>query len=386
MDIIPQFPTLESGDPDIDLFGQREYLTDYDVYQAFLEIAVARTASEIGYLHRYNADTQEIRLSVWSEQVFSQCTTAFDNHYPLKSAGVWADSIRTGKTITHNDYAGLADKQGLPEGHFAVHRHMSATAEVEGKPVAVLGVGNKREPYTDADRQLLETLLTMGWPVVENRCAERHHRERVRRELAQHSDMQEVMFSLLHAVGRAAELRDRYTSRHQSNVAYLCDAIGVHLGLTDDRRFGLRLGASIHDIGKIGVPADILNTPRKLTRPEFELIKSHPMTGAAIFSTVKTPWPLQAMIRQHHERMDGSGYPDGLKREQICLEARIIAVADTFDAISSHRPYRRAMGKQAAMAVLRDGRGHLYDPYAVDALEIILTTDPLLSGSSMYRG
>jgi HD-GYP domain-containing protein (c-di-GMP phosphodiesterase class II) len=317
--------------------------------------------------------------------VFSQCTAEHDKHYSLKSAGVWADSIRTGETVTHNNYAELTDKQGLPEGHFEVTRHMSATVKVAGKPVAVLGVGNKHGAYTAEDRELLENLLDVGWPVVENRCAERHSRERLRKQLAESTDLHEVMFSLLHSIGRAVELRDRYTSRHQSNVAYVCDAIGLQLDLADDRRFGLRLGASIHDIGKIGVPADILNTPRKLTPAEYELIKTHPETGAAIFSTVKTPWPLQEMIRQHHERMDGSGYPNGLTRKDICLEARIIAVADTFDAISSHRPYRGAMGKDVAMEVLRKGRGNHFDPYAVDALEFVLGIDPLLSGTSMYR-
>ncbi len=385
MDIIPQFPTLDSPDPEVARYGRREYLTDADVLQAFLELAVARTGSEIGYLHLFDEDAQEIKLNVWSSKVFDHCTTSHDTHYPLKDAGIWADSIRTRKTVTHNDYLHDPGAKGLPEGHMPLVRHMSASAEEGGKILGIVGVGNKPADYSDTDRQLLEQLIEVGWPVVENRLAERRSREAIRHRIYESQDTQEVMFSLIHAVGRAVELRDRYTSRHQSNVAYISDAIGVELDMSDEQRFGLRLGASIHDIGKIGIPADILNTPRKLTPAELAIIQTHPVTGAAIFSTVKVPWPLGDMIRQHHERMDGSGYPDGLIRDQICLEARIIGVADTFDAVASHRPYREAMGKDAAMAALLAGRGEKYDPYVVDALGRIVDTDPLLKGNSMYR-
>jgi HD-GYP domain-containing protein (c-di-GMP phosphodiesterase class II) len=384
MDIIAAFPTIESGDPELDHFGRREYLTERDIYQAFLELAVIRTDSSVGYLHLYDETTQTLRLSVWSQEVFKQCTTSAAQHYPLAEAGVWGDTIRDNQTVVHNDYPALEGTNGLPDGHFAIQSHMSATANARGRPVAVVGVGNRLGGYGDAEKRRLEDFLSSGWPLVENRLAEQ--RQRVERLKIRYSNdkPEETMFALLRAVGRAIELRDRYTSRHQSNVSYICDAVALELGLGEEQRQGLRIGASIHDIGKIGVPADLVNAPRELTAAEMALMRTHSATGAAVFSSVKVPWPLVDMIHQHHERMDGSGYPTGLMGEQICIEARIIGVVDSFDSVASHRPYRVAQGKKKAFEEVYRGRGTEYDPYIVDALGKVLSEDPMLTGDTMY--
>ena len=144
-------------------------------------------------------------------------------------------------------------------------------------------------------------------------------------------------------------------------------AIGRELGMDEDRLEGLRLGAMIHDIGKIYVPAEILNRPGRLSKAEFEIIKSHPAVGYDIIKDVRFPWPVADMVLQHHERMDGSGYPEGLHGEEIIFEARILAVADVVEAITSHRPYRPAVGLDKALGEIETNRGTYYDPTVVDA-------------------
>lgn len=176
--------------------------------------------------------------------------------------------------------------------------------------------------------------------------------------------------SLSEAIGAIAmtvEKRDPYTAGHQQRVAELSVAIGHELGLDAERLIGLRLGATIHDIGKIYVPAEILNRPGRLTAAEFELIKTHPQVGYDIIKDVNFPWPLAQMILQHHERLDGSGYPRGLRGEEIIIEARVLAVADVVEAMSSHRPYRPACAPDAALREIAEHRGSLYDPAVVDA-------------------
>lgn len=139
------------------------------------------------------------------------------------------------------------------------------------------------------------------------------------------------------------------------------------MGLDDNRTHGLRLGAMIHDIGKIGVPAEILSRPSKLSATEHQLVREHAVMGYNIVKDIQFPWPIAEIAHQHHERMDGSGYPNGLKCEEILLEARIVAVADVLESMASHRPYRPALGIQAAMDEIQKHRGILYDANVVDA-------------------
>ena len=139
------------------------------------------------------------------------------------------------------------------------------------------------------------------------------------------------------------------------------------MGLPDEQVNGIHLAAIIHDLGKIHVPAEILAKPGKLTAIEMMLIKTHPQAGYDILKDVKFPWPIAEIVWQHHEKLDGSGYPQGLKGEQILLESRIMTVADVVEAMSSHRPYRSAVGIEAALNEIRHGRGSAFDPMVVDA-------------------
>jgi putative two-component system response regulator len=159
-----------------------------------------------------------------------------------------------------------------------------------------------------------------------------------------------------------SELRDPYTAGHEWRVAEIAEGIGGVLGLEARQREGLRIAGQLHDIGKISIPLEILSRPGKLGAAEFALVKGHPQAGYDILKGVKFPWLVAQVALQHHERFDGSGYPQGLKGDQIALEARIMAVADVVEAMASHRPYRPGLGIDKALAEIERGRGTAYDP------------------------
>jgi PAS domain S-box-containing protein/putative nucleotidyltransferase with HDIG domain len=178
--------------------------------------------------------------------------------------------------------------------------------------------------------------------------------------------LKESLIGTIHAVAQTVEKRDPYTAGHQNRVAKLAAVMAGELGLDADRIEGIKLGGMIHDIGKIYVPAEILNRPGKLSAPEYEMIHTHPQVGYDILKDIRFPWPVAEMVLQHHERLDGSGYPRGLKGNEIILEARIMAVADVVEAITSHRPYRPALGVEVALDEIIKHRGVFYDPTVVD--------------------
>jgi PAS domain S-box-containing protein len=165
----------------------------------------------------------------------------------------------------------------------------------------------------------------------------------------------------------AVEVRDPYTSGHQARSADLALAIAGEMGLPPEKVEGIRMAGSIHDIGKISIPAEILSKPTKLSEIEFSLIKEHARKGYEMLKDVESPWPLAEIVHQHHERMDGSGYPRKLKGEEICMEARILTVADVVEAMASHRPYRPGLGIDAALNEIEKNRGTLYDKTVADA-------------------
>jgi HD-GYP domain-containing protein (c-di-GMP phosphodiesterase class II) len=164
-----------------------------------------------------------------------------------------------------------------------------------------------------------------------------------------------------------SEIRDPYTAGHQCRVGALSAAVAVDLGLSDHVVSGIRVAGELHDVGKIAVPSEILSRPVKLTVAEMELVKCHPRSGFDIVRGIDFPWPVAEMVLQHHERLDGSGYPLGLRGDQVLQGSRILAVADTVEAMSNHRPYRPALGLDLALAEITAGAGLHYDPDVVDA-------------------
>lgn len=172
---------------------------------------------------------------------------------------------------------------------------------------------------------------------------------------------------IIQVLSAASEIRDPYTAGHQRRVADLARAIAQEMGLAQDRVEGIRLAGIIHDIGKLSIPAEILSKPALLSKIEYQMIQSHAEVGRNIIGGIEFAWPIAQMIHQHHERMDGSGYPGRLKGNDILLEARILAVADVIEAMASHRPYRAALGIEAALMEIENGKGVLFDPDVVAA-------------------
>ena len=192
-------------------------------------------------------------------------------------------------------------------------------------------------------------------------------RKRAEEELKQSLEqLRRAMQTTIQVLVMAVEMKDPYTAGHQRRMTNLARTMAREMGLPPEKIEGLRMAGIIHDIGKITLPTELLSKPTKLSAIELSLIREHVRLGYDILKDVESPWPLAEIVLQHHERMDGSGYPRGLKVEEILIEARILAVADVVEAMASHRPYRPALGLDAALEEIEKNRGLLYDSHTVD--------------------
>ncbi len=180
-------------------------------------------------------------------------------------------------------------------------------------------------------------------------------------------NLRRLLNGTVEAIVTLCEKRDPYTASHQRRVAQLAGAIAKEMGLPEEQIEGVRITGVIHDIGKVAVPGEILSKPGKLSAEEFSIIKTHPQVAYDILRNLEFPWPVAKTILQHHERLDGSGYPNGLCGKGIILEAKILCVADVVEAMVSHRPYRPALGIERALREIRRNKGILYDPKVADA-------------------
>ena len=179
--------------------------------------------------------------------------------------------------------------------------------------------------------------------------------------------IRKALGATVQAIAVTVETRDPYTAGHQRRVADLARAIATEMNLPIDQIDGIRMAAAIHDLGKISVPAEILSKPTKLTNIEFSLIKTHSQSGYDILKDIDFPWPVARIVLEHHERMNGSGYPNGLTGDNILLESRILAVADVVESMASHRPYRPSLGIEAALEEIEKNKGTFYDNAVADA-------------------
>lgn len=285
----------------------------------------------------------------WAEDAYSQGPTGM--------------AAKTGTVQVLHDLPG--GQAGTPWAGMGQAHDFRASAALpiigQDRVLAVLNVYSQSEASFDAEEiELLTDFAGTLALVLENVRGAAENR-RMGEALARSA------FTAVGAIAKTIEKRDPYTSGHQQRVAELAAAIAGKLDWDQNRIDSLRLAAIIHDIGKIYVPAEILNRPGRLTDSEFAIIKAHPTVGADILEDADFPWPIKDMVVQHHERLDGSGYPLGLKGDAILPEAKVIAVADVVEAITSHRPYRPALGLEEGLAEIAEGRGSRYDPAIVDA-------------------
>lgn len=292
----------------------------------------------------------------------------------------WADTehgqgpnsraIRSGEPQIVHDL--LADPGYTPWRKLAEERgFVSAFAyplRVSGKVIGALGIYAAEADAFDAGEVVLLSELGDDLAYGIETLRTRAERDRIAYEHTHHAEiLRHSLEDALRAIAFTVEKRDPYTAGHERRVGELAVAIAEEMGLPEEKTHGIRLAATVHDLGKIQIPAEILAKPTRLSEIEFMLIKTHPQAGFDILKDVKFPWPIADIVWQHHERLDGTGYPQGLKDGHILLESRIMAVADVVEAMASHRPYRPALGIEVALKEIERGRGSAYDQVVADA-------------------
>jgi len=272
-------------------------------------------------------------------------------HLPDFSVGV--ERTRTLHAIREDGEPGSGEREEI-QREYTTQSAILVPMKIRGDVVGVIQVQSKRlGDYSNDDVDLLSALANVAAVALQNAQLTRALRASLE--------------GVIRTLGATTEMRDPYTAGHQLRVTRLACAIAKQMGLPPDRIDAVRTAATIHDIGKIAIPAELLSKPGRLTGAERALLETHPQVAHGILAEVEFPWPIADIVLQHHERLDGSGYPRGLRGGEILLEARIIGVADVVEAMASHRPYREALGRTAALEEIRSQRGTAFDPGAVDA-------------------
>jgi len=300
--------------------------------------------------------------------------------------GFQGEVMRTNRRIIVDDYRNYPERMNLVE-----YRDITT---VIGIPLhrgdRLLGAisitfrgGVKANSLAEEQLNLLDQFAAAASIALDNArlfgeaCREAEVRKEAERKVAEgYARLCKTFTDVIRTMGKIVGKKDPYTIEHQERVAGLAAELGARMGLGAEQCEGLRIAGLVHDIGKIEVPGEILSKPGKLSRIEFKLIKAHAQSGYDILKEVDFPWPVAEVARQHHERLDGSGYPLGLRGEEILPEARILAVADVVEAMTSHRPYRPSLGLSAALDEIGSKRGALYDANAVDACLALFEEQP----------
>jgi PAS domain S-box-containing protein/putative nucleotidyltransferase with HDIG domain len=285
----------------------------------------------------------------------------------------WKQKETLGKDVTDR-FKIVMEDQGATPKELPFSGEGKKTKKTFANQAILIGKKKSEVPIDFSDAPIKdEEGRNLGSVVVFRDVSERKQaQEELRRS---YERLRRTLDETVQSLASAVEMRDPYTAGHQKRVAELSCAIADEIGLTDDQIEGIRMAGIIHDIGKIYVPSEILSKPSRLDEAEIALIRKHPQVGYEILKGIEFPWPIAEIVLQHHERMLGDGYPSGLRGEDILLEARIIAVADVVEAMSSHRPYRPALGIEWTLEEIRKNRGILYDPIVVDACLKIFMED-----------
>ncbi|TCS37884.1 CBS domain protein [Paucimonas lemoignei] len=301
------------------------------------------------------------------ETTLGEAITAMDR---LQSSGllIAKDGVMAGILTSHDLACAFRNGSGPDE---PVSRFMSrqiisiiASASLEEAVQLMAMHGIRHLPVLDASEKLVG--------VISGKDFYRQSEAAIKARASHASKLEKALEDTLEAMAAVLEQRDPYTAGHQKHVGMLAVLIGRELGFAAERLHALNLAAIVHDLGKIQIPVEILTKPARLNEVEFALVKQHPLIGYQILKTIDFPWPIADIVVQHHEALDGSGYPYGLKGEQILPEARVLTVADIVESMAADRPYRAALGIDAAIAEITRLRGSKLDPEVVDACVRVL--------------
>jgi putative nucleotidyltransferase with HDIG domain len=272
----------------------------------------------------------------------------------------WVRALREKRSIDSNEPSTI-----VPAGHLSIRRNLAMPILFQGEVIGLFEAANRETDYTEADLRALAAIAEHVAPLLDARL----RRERADEELAesaarlvrQAERIARTLTSVVDVTSSIVELRDPYTAGHQRRVSELAGSVAESLGMSGDEIGDIRVAGLLHDIGKAGIPTEILTKPGALSPIEFKLIKGHAEAGYRLAVSANMAEPIAEMIYEHHERLDGSGYPRGLTGAQTLFGAKVLAVADVVEAMMSHRPYRPALGIKAALAEIKRGTGTRYD-------------------------
>jgi len=309
-----------------------------------------------------------------AEKTLKETTEKYRQLFEMESDAIFLIDNATGKILEVNIAAsslyGYTHDELLKMTHTDLSAEPSETRRVtlEGQAFVPVRWHRKKDGTVFPVEITARHFVWDGTPVHIAAIRDITERRQIEEERQQsYANLRKALAGTVQAMSIAVETRDPYTAGHQRRVADLARHIAAEMNLEKDQIDGIRLASTIHDIGKIAIPAEILSKPTKLTEVEFNLIKVHPQSGYNILKDIDFPWPIARIILEHHERMDGSGYPNGLTGENLLMESRILAVADVVEAIASHRPYRPALGVDSALEEIERYKETLYDHTVANA-------------------
>jgi PAS domain S-box-containing protein len=334
----------------VDLFKQSESFDESAIVRRLIDQANDVTNSPLAFLYFVGAEHDTVQLAAWKDRDQSHATMASGEPLPIAKASALIDCVRAKRASSSNDLTVKPQTDGLP----SLQRYLAVPIVSEDHAVAILGVANREAGYTETDQRNLTSLADGAWRVLHSKRA---HAQTL--GSLQRTDV--ALQAMIDAFVRVGERHDPFTAGSARRLAALAVALAREAGLDGERQHGLRIAALLHDVGNIAVPATILAKPGPLTETELALMRTHVEEGCRLLAEIDFSAPVADIVYQSHERYDGSGYPRGLKGEEILLEARILNIADTVEAMCSPRPYRPAAGMDAAIEEINRGAGRLYD-------------------------
>ncbi len=354
------------------MLGQTNDLSE--LYETIHRYIASLMTANAFIVSSYDVPSREIRARFLIADGVAHDVSAFPV-IPLEDDGygIQSEVIRTGKPLYLPDFVramqqtrtvhSFSEDEGMLlegtreeiEEEITTRSAILVPMKLRGETVGIVQVQSVQPAdYTEEDVELLGALANVAAVAIQN--AELFHSL-----VRANAQLKSTLYGAVTAIAMTTEIRDPYTAGHQRRVAELACAIASELGLEEERIDGLRMATLLHDIGKLAVPAEILARPARLSEAEMSLVRMHPTVAHEILQIVDSPWPLDEIVHQHHERLDGTGYPRQLRGDEILLEARILAVADVVEAMCSHRPYRPAIGVDAALAEIEQHGITRYD-------------------------
>jgi PAS domain S-box-containing protein len=340
----------------VELFKQSENFDESALVRRVIDQAADATGSPLAYMYFVDPGRKTIALAAWRDRSQPMATIVHAEPRPVARAGLFTECVRARHATSSNDLTRKPQQDGLPD----LQRYLAVPMVADDETVAVLGVANREAGYDEDDQRALLELSDGVWRVLQSKRAHAATLGSLQR-----TDV--AMQGMIDSMVRMIERHDPYTAGSSRRLAALAVALGREAGLDGERQHALRVAALLHDIGNIAVPASILAKPAPLTETEQAIMRTHVDEGCQLLAEIDFGAPIADIIYQSHERYDGSGYPRGLKGEEILVEARILAIADTVEAMCSPRPYRPAAGMEAAIDVINRGAGRLYDLHLVTA-------------------